>query len=477
MKQITTRLLRTLYVCLIGLNIYTLAAQSSLSCYHGLKLAISQDPGWGVGKPIIYSVDRYSPAEASGLRAGHIVERIDGVATEGLSLAQVKQLLHTTASEHVLEVANIRERKTCLLLRHCRPEGALSEQELAQIFSAYSVEDARMLSTTYQHLYSRDTIVESQSIRTFAFAPSDSVNAERDNAINGIIRNTLRMLGFVEQTESPDVVILTDYALESLKSVASMSASSSLYSWHQDPDTGKIVPLPILPAGVSTDEAAYRISIGLSMISPSSPQTVIWRAESRDYLSSAMNLVDYARYMLPLMLSHFPMNMISSSSEYLLQTLAYNYTGIIYDPKDIGRIIDIDHNSPASASGLRIGDKIISINGHRLDGDSLEQLYADYQRFVTETMALRDGSYPAYQTVSDGQGLAPWAKEAYPKVAKAIQSNRSRAFFAYLFAFRPYVVDTPHVPIVMEIQRPGGDYTIELQPELRNLSSVIPLNL
>lgn len=474
-----TRFLRVLCALLIGLNIYTLTAQSSLSCYHGLRLHVSQDPGWGKDKAVIVSVDPYSPAETAGLQAGAIIESIDGIPTQGMLLEQLLKLLHSSASDHILEVSTLRERKRCLLQSRCRPQGAISEEELAQLFSGYSVEDARTISTTYQHLYSRNILAAPESIRTFAFAEGeyelDDINAATSREVDSLVRSNLRRLGFVEQRDNPDVLVVIDYHLKALQLFREQSSVNKLYSWHQEVETGLIRPLPILPAGVATDDAPYGVSLGVSLVRPDSALSLVWRAEARDHLAAAMRLPEYARYMLPKMFARLPMVSATSASEYRLQTLRYNYTGIIYNPRDISRIMDIDHNSPAAAAGLRIGDKIRSINGHRLGGDSLEELYQAYERFLVETMELRDASYPAWRTGSAERALAPWSREAYPRVAKLLQSSRSKALFAYLFAFRPYVVDVPNMPVVIEIERPGGVYTIELQPELRNMSSTIPI--
>ena len=44
--------------------------------------------------------------------------------------------------------------------------------------------------------------------------------------------------------------------------------------------------------------------------------------------------------------------------------------------------------------------------------------------------------------------------------------------FAYLFSFRPYINDTDHAVLTLEIKRGGETYTLSLTPELRDESTI-----
>lgn len=468
--------LRIICILLVGLPTWSASAERLQLCYHGLRLEISQDKHWGYGLPIITSIDRYSPAEHSGLAIGSIVKQIDGIATEGLTLEQVYAMLESPSREHVLEATSLSQgAQSYLLQRSCRPLGSLSEQDLAQLFAHYSVEDTRMLLGGYPYTYSSSSMIEPGSLRTYAFAPSSAESEAIDRELNGLIGEILSKMGLRETIDSPDMLIYTDYSLNPMESDSTYSSAGKPYSWRFNTRTREIDPLPLLEANSPDALARYQLSLGITFVRPDTTQQTIWRVEARERLSAPLNLVEYARHSLPTMLRFSPKSEPQGQTTYLMQTLRYQYTGLIFNRKDLSQIIDMDLDSPAARAGIRPGDVIRSINGRRLEGKSLEALFAAYESFIEETKPLREQSAPLYNTPHGDQGLAPWAKEAYTEIARQIERQDDNAFFAYLFSFRPWIQEHTDAPLLIEIERPGGRYRIEVMPEIRDASYITPV--
>lgn len=45
----------------------------------------------------------------------------------------------------------------------------------------------------------------------------------------------------------------------------------------------------------------------------------------------------------------------------------HGFLGIVYDPRGVPRVLKVISESPAEAIGLRRGDRVISVNGERMD--------------------------------------------------------------------------------------------------------------
>ena len=68
--------------------------------------------------------------------------------------------------------------------------------------------------------------------------------------------------------------------------------------------------------------------------------------------------------------------------------------------------------------------------------------------------------------------LGYWSPKSYGALRKAFASQP----YSYLFAFRPYVSEGRGGLLTLEIERSGERYTLQLQPELRQESTLIPLD-
>ena len=185
-----------------------------------------------------------------------------------------------------------------------------------------------------------------------------------------------------------------------------------------------------------------------------------------------MTLKDYARYTLPMMLQGFPFVSVSERPSYLIRTSRYYYTGILYDASSLDRVYDVEDHSPAFRAGLRRGDQILQINGHRLTSVTPQELSSLYRSFVSETYRYRDTKQGTFVDARGVQGLSLWRKSEYNTLRKVFTKDQPVTAFAYLFSFRPYINDTDHAVLTLEIKRGGETYTLSLTPELRDESTI-----
>ena len=167
------------------------------------------------------------------------------------------------------------------------------------------------------------------------------------------------------------------------------------------------------------------------------------------------------------MLQSFPFATSSTPSTYTEETHRYLYTGILYDSRDLRRIVDVEEGSPAFSAGLRVGDKVLRINGKPLTPTSVAELSARYRDFLDDTYRYRTA-----EAVRPEQ--APWQENSYSSIRKALNKEKYASVFSYLFFFRPYINDTKQTELIFDIERNGETYTLSLTPVLRDESVSIP---
>lgn len=454
-----------------GQTLSTLA-QSQGQCRLGLHYQISSSSAWGGGQPIITAVSPYSPAERAGLRTGDIIEQIDGIATQGLSLAQISALLRSQSPQYLLKISNFGRSQQSKILRHeCKLPSGLTERELAELFSLYSLEDASNQMVQYPFAYQLQANFDLRGARTFAFAPSTQATQPIDQVLNQIIAQALREQGLQQIEHNPDLVFSTYYELLPTES-QSEQPEQPPFSWRYDPVHRDMKPLPILPP--SFPWASYKLTLGV-VATQGATQAPVWSCEAKELLSEAMTLQDYASYSLPIMLRGFPLPPPSSrGASWIFQTLRYNYTGLIYDKRNLRQILSIETNSPAMQAGLLPGDLIRRINGIALDHNTPEELLAAYYHFVERSDKYREHDQPSMSLWSTGQTGRYWALSHYDAIADMLSRNKNNGAFSYLFAFRPYINPEKLDVLVFEIERRGEIYQVAVRPEKRDESVIIP---
>ena len=428
------------------------AQQPELVYRLGLEQRPTSPTSWGQGAARITALQPESPATRAGLRVGDLLLSIDGVGTAGLSAREVDELLQRPTGKHLVTLRRLGQPKpeTLLLIPEAKSRTARTERELARAYAAYSPEDQAEWPLSYQLSYQVQPGFDFATVRRYAFAPSSEQNRELDDTLYSMI---------TRQLQAPDLIIECYYELQPTASPR-LDAAKSAQSLRYHPEEERVQLLPIIPEA-GPDEGSYQVKLSVQMTRPTDPQRPVWLAETHEGLSEPMTLKDFARYTLPVLLRPFPFAPSGSRQHFTARRSRYLYTGLHYALQDLGRVVEVEEASPAFAAGLQPGDRILAINGRTLGDTDLTRLSEEHRRFVRETESYREAGPLGY-----------WSPKAYGALRKAFVSQP----YSYLFAFRPYVSEDGGGLLTLEIERSGERSTLQLQPELRQESTLIPLD-
>lgn len=433
-------------------------------CRLGFGIQTSGSPAWGENRPIVSYVEPYGSAALGGIKVGDIVEAINGVATHGLSVDQVYELLHTPEPVHTITVTSLAYRSKALFLQpDCISPEAISERELAKLFSLYSLEDSNTHLIPYPLHYTQSGAIDLSKVRTFSIVGEDAGHAT-DQAIGQVLRLSLQKRGLREDTQNADIFFSTYYQLEALEGA---NADKSLV-WRYDPSTRDLKPLPI--ASQADPSAKYKLTYGIQAQNKPGG-AIVWSCEAVEWLSSDMTLINYARYATEVMMLGYPIAPRAMPT-LRVQTLRYHYTGLQLSRISLGRIVDVDADSPAIRAGLLPGDKIRSINGIKLSDIPANELLKSYYKWAERTDRYRDQSTPALSTLANGISEHYWSSADYPSIAESITRSGSEAAFSYLFSFRPYITPSGRDALSFEVERGGQKYVVQVTPQLRDESII-----
>lgn len=472
--------------CLVGIILFLLSPQlssvraqalSSRSLLYrtGLSYMVQQSAGWGKGKAVITSSVPYSPAHKAGLHTGDIIEEIDGIPTAKLQLEELHSLLERPQTVHLLTITSLgRGTRKVVLRPESKPQGSVTERELARAFAYYSLRDEMERTISYPFIYEISSAYDLTQAQTFAFAPSTESNRALDEALYAQVTEQLKDFGLKYDASSPDLIIECFYELRP-NSTQERDTSIPRYTSVFNPSLRDFVTLPLLPSEANTT-GQYTIQLTVQFSRPNMTGRPIWVCTSRSALSEAMTLKDYAHYMLPLMLQGFPYVSSPKHPTFQIHVSRYNYTGIVYDGSELNLIRDIEDYSPAFRAGLRCGDRILSINGRKLSPTNPSELSKLYLSFISDTNRYRDSKQSASSDVQGGAGVSYWDKSNYANIRKAFDQDKYATFFSYLFSFRPYINETEHRELILEIQRGTSTYTLTLHPEFRDETTIAPIS-
>lgn len=449
---------RKLILALV-LLVASLSPALAQECRLGLEWRISSSQSWGNARPVVLAVDPYSPAARAELRAGDIIERIDGYATSGLTSAQVEELLHSPQQHHLLTVSRHgASSRQVLLTPECQPYGSITERSLAEILRGYSPEDASLLVIDYPFSYVYNETIDLARVSTFALAKSDPTS-DIDRALDEELRTVLTEHGLRESAVKPDLVFSTYYQLDPLPTAPATEGAGQ--SWRYAPQTRSLHVLPIVDSLHA--DARYRLVLGVQAHRPGAT-SLVWSCEAREWLSRGMTIEDYGRYALVPMLSGFPLVSRPAHPRLEVHALRYHYTGLVFSRSDLGHLASVDDDSPAMRVGLRAGDRIRSINGVRLTDTTPAAFLQDYARTLEDLAAYRDDNLPRLS------GISVWRADAYLEVAERLRAEP----LSYLFGFRSYVSPGRAEAITIEIERNGRRHTVQVKPELRTETTLTP---
>ncbi|SCD20740.1 hypothetical protein PSM36_1930 [Proteiniphilum saccharofermentans] len=476
---------RIIPVIFLIISVFTgrlFAQNSDITCSLGFTFEISDDKSWGYKEPVIVDITPGSPAEKAGLKLNDIILSVNQNGTYLKSYQTIMSWFNQDPHTMHLGIRNFRHAfKEITIEKDCRHANAISEAQLAPVFSFYSLEDVQ----DRRFLIPVKTTVNENALfhnyRTFAFSPSDENTRHLDERINAIFIRALGDVGLRYDPSDPDFIIQTYYSYESNPMYKPDSPTYGSYQpvWRFDTRSNRMVKLPLYnpSEAVRVDDIAYNLEFGYRFYDrkflEAGDLMLIWESEVRERLSSHYDLIDYLEMNLPLLLQKFPNPGNKSFGTYHVSYLKYNYTGIGYNMNDLKTVVSVDPGSPAAKAGVLPGDVVVNIQGQNFDHTSSQMLTEGYRRFIAETMSLRDKN----SRYTDSNGFKDcmfWDVAQYNAVSAAIANNRRyKSAFSYLFNFNQYIDWSTPVSINIIVLRDGNEMNFAVTPQITISSHIL----
>ncbi|MFV0417546.1 MAG: PDZ domain-containing protein [Dysgonomonas sp.] len=434
-----------LFLLTISINIKSQA--DNKNCYFGFTFDVSKNDNWGYGELIITAVEPNSPAEKAGIKVNDIIMEINGKATYLRDNQTIADWLFGDmyAPTVTFTIRNMNTYfKEYTLHRKCIATNSVSEKELSNIFSFYSLENTNQrIFTLPLHVEPRKD-VDFTDYHTYDFFKDDKPVPAIDAQIIALLEKELQAKGLERDTSDPDIVVQAYYNYEPNTQFTGLNNPNlSANTWRYDSESEQMIQLPIVNPKLPNAEkiSQYIIEYGFSFYDrkyiDANNLTQIWDCNIKDYLSSKYTLENYVRFHTPLMLKQFPFTTQKMEADYYTDFNRYNYTGLYYDADDLTMIKDVDMDSPAYTAGIRPGYIIRKINNKKFE-PTKENMSEGYKAFISETMVFRDQT--TRFTNADGYtDCMYWNVGYYPEIAKELNKSKYAAHFSYLYDFEKYV--------------------------------------
>ncbi len=474
---VNIRLFLSLLLSLIGC--YASAQAYDQTCYFGFSFEISDNNAWGYGEPVITQVDPYSNAAKAGLKPGDIIMEVNGKATYLRHYDLIASWLFEDNSNEVkFTIRNLNNTfKEVPVSRYCRNSDAVTESELADWYSLYSVEGNNTRHFSLPMVVRAYSEVDFTDYYTYDFIFKEKTT-EIDDYIVHQIEKGLNRRGLTRDVNDPDILIQIYYSYEPNKNYRPDALSDSkIGEMRYDVDLQRMVKVPVDSAKTGADASNIKGSVhfGFQFFEKKYIQpgqlTQIWDVELQEYIAGDYSLQDYCQMHVPLMIAAYPYQSPTSEMKYSVDFKEYNYTGINFNRKDLCTIENVDKDSPAFAAGLREGDKVMSVNGIPFAHSAFDSKNA-YADFVGETMAFRDISAGFYNDKVKDYSY-PWYVDSYGKIGKEFRKKHYAAGMSYLFAFERYVNSKPSPELTFEIQRRGQAFSFKVVPQKRKSANLV----
>lgn len=416
-------------------------AQNNKICRIGFEYQLSYNENWGANKPVILSIEPNSSADKAGLKVGDIVEKINGITTTEMSEQEFVSSLKavgTTTPDIRLEVSNFGYKlKERVLLSECKDRNLLDEANLAAAFSMYSLEDECERTLIYPFDTGRDPKASFEKIRYFAFADETGKASALDLTLQKLISKQLQSMGLQHNPLEADVIIDTYYTLIHNTYYDKKKASNAKQSdVRYDPDTRSLVFVPVLPVGADKQTAPFVLTMGIRIFDGHGSDMIYWSCEAVEHITEELPLEEYARLSVPMMLTQFPFVRYTINPVFRFAAHKHNYLGVSFHASDLGLVATVAPNSPAARAGIKVGDRIVGINGKAMT--TIGELNTAYREFIQKTLTYRDEK-TLFTNRQGLKGCRYWDVEDYKAIAKTFAKDKYKTIFAYLFDFRPYI--------------------------------------
>ena len=464
-------------LALFACHVLTSPAQDDVSCRLGFSYEFSSNKNWGKDRPVIMKVYPNSPAEKAGLKQNDIIEGINGMRIDEITLDDVDSLITDMDTREIkLVIRNFANQAHPVTLeKECYSTTALGEDQLATAFSMYSVEN------THDRLFvcpfttkTTDDAIEFSQFKTFNFNDvEDHTVSKIESIINETLKSELTKKGLQQNTLDPDFLIHTYYTFDKNPNFKKKSKETEEQApvFRYDITRDKVTQFPFYNANIPESEAEYVLQLGIRFIDQRHiPGRVLWECEANELMSSPYAIEEYAAIHIPLMSMQFPYVKYQRNAQFILTKKNYNYTGIRYSIYQLNRVVDVDYGSPASKAGIQKGDLIDRIEGKRMD-HTADEFTAAYRQFITNTLKYRD-SGTRFTNANGFPNCMFWDKFNYTQIAKTFANDKNITAFSYLYYFAPYVNPSGTNICTFQLRRGTEKLEYTIRPEFRSEKTI-----
>jgi len=458
-----------LFLSLIWIIFPAISQSSKYICRLGFTFEISQQPAWGYNKPVILSILPYSSANGAGLQPGDIIEEINGIKTEGSSLTSIHEIINNASGDIRLTVNSLKGTHEVTLYKDCKHPNSITEAQLAEAYSFYSLEDVAIRSFSCPFKTVINPAGNLLNYKSFGFSAIDQSNQQLENLIYREIRNCLEAKGLVYDEKNPDLLVNTYYSYNKNPNYtrtdnADKFKTETRYNVHAK----KMENLPIYyNALINPKQAEFLLNLGIRLIdrkkSEQNNLLVVWECSADELLQSNFTLDNYAKIHIPLMFMQFPYPKTTEFAQFKYKKMKYNYTGISYNIDKLKEITEVDRTSPAAKADVMAGDIAEKINGIK-PGNDAKVMSEAYKQFIYQTMSLRDPK-TQYTNAEGFTKCMYWDPFKYPQVNEAFKKPEHFTVFSYLFYFQPYINNMSGSNVVsLDIKRGNEKINIKINP-------------
>lgn len=445
------------------------------NCYYGITFENSKNPNWGYGELVITGVEPNSPAEKSGIKIDDIIMEINGQATYLRDNQTIASWLFDDKYDPEVKFT-IRNMNTYFkeypLIRKCIAVNSISEKQLSEVYSFYSLESTNQQVFTLPLYVDTNPEVDFTDYHTFDFYDAGKNVPAIDKQITALLEKELQSKGLERDTTDPDIIVQAYYSYSPNNRYTGLNDPNyAPMSFRFDCDKRQLVSLPIFNSKDPKIESAaqYIVEYGFSFYDrkyiDSTKLTQIWDCNIKDYLSAQYSLGDYVKFHTPLMLKQFPYSSNKTEAQYIVEVNKYNYTGLYFDADDLGHIKDMDLSSPAYIAGLRPGYIIQKINNKTFERNK-DNLSAGYKLFIDDTMTFRNQD-TRFTNAEGYPDCMFWSIGYYSDIAKEFNKSDYLTQFAYLYNFEKYINSKGDNKITIEAWDGVQKRIFQITPQIR----------
>ncbi len=383
-------------------------------------------------------------------------------------------------------------------------ERSMSEASLASyIYSHLRISNASV-STVFQELLGKQSVNFSKGIATIAnianhtlrdpeakfeqynifdFEYTSTENPIMEKQLASVLQGQLEQKGMKRDQENPDLLVFISFYNGNEKQYippTSKVTTRYQYQWDIWSGWGNKPYVESQQQGGYT-QVTYMCSFKVVMMdakkAKTNPRTppIVWQSEYSETSDKEIDLMTVAKarvfptmimayypvfdisflyphddgllvYNIEANATEFPVNMYYKGEDgkpimYLIPTVTYNYTGLLFTSNNPDKVVYIYPDSPAEKAGMQVGDRITSVNGRII---------------------------PATEKEIDEDCLASLEKKGEKLRLSTLDKPEYKAGFTYLLGLYEQIPST----YTFEVDRNGGKMTFDLVPEKRQVSYI-----